>query len=435
MSTPSRGSGPTPRSHRPRALPVFAAAFLAGAAAAVGLNRTLEVHLAQAKPQIEQEPIFVALRPLPQGSPVTVWDVALRDWPKAMLPSTAMRATDSFDGLIVRYPLREGQPVLSVQLARASAAPAGVYAAQMPQAVAPTAAVPVQQEPPPAVMPQPDLVDPARPAAAADLWTPAEQATAGPAAQPTDRPDRLVSDRLSPPATQPPTTPAPAATVAATPASAAPATTAPTSTDIDVPAAGNALPTAAAKQKDPVVRYLVVPEHIAAQADRSFVTPPQPPEAAKPAARTAAPPTATPTRTATARTGSAKGSPTRTATMQPPAANGGVAKPAQSSTRPQAGRGKAAAPQTQQRSRQAPTQPAGQAAQTGSRADAMFPNLAAGIDAVELELRRIRRERGRLSEESDASNRTSAAATQPQAATPARSAVAPPGRSVSQPQR
>jgi hypothetical protein len=431
MSTPNRGSGPTPRSHRPRALPVFAAAFLAGAAAAVGLNRTLEVHLAQAKPQIEQEPIFVALRPLPQGSPVTVWDVALRDWPKAMLPSTAMRATDSFDGLVVRYPLREGQPVLSVQLARASAAPAGVYAAQTPQAVAPTAAVPVQQEPP-AVMPQPDLVDPARPAAATDLWTPAEQAAAEPAAQPADRPG---SDRLSPPATQPPTTPAPAATVAATPAAAAPATTAPTSTDIDVPAAGDARPTAAAKQKDPVVRYLVVPEHIAAQADRSFVTPLQPPEAAKPAARTATPPTAAPTRTATARTGSAKGSPARTATMQPPAANGGVAKPAQSSTRPQAGRGKAAAPQTQQRPRQTPNQPAGQAAQTGSRADAMFPNLAAGIDAVELELRRIRRERGRLSEESEASTRTPAAATQPQAATPARSAATPPGRSVSQPQR
>jgi len=65
--------------HRPRALTVFGAAFVAGAAAAFGVNRVLDVHLAQAKPQVESEPIFVALRSLPQGAPVTVWDVALRD--------------------------------------------------------------------------------------------------------------------------------------------------------------------------------------------------------------------------------------------------------------------------------------------------------------------------------------------------------------------
>jgi len=102
--------------HRPRSMTVFAAAFVAGAVAAVGVNRALDVHLAQAKPQVECEPIFVALRSLPQGVPVTVWDVALRDWPKAMLPDTAMRVTDSFEGCLLKYPLREGQPLLSVQL-------------------------------------------------------------------------------------------------------------------------------------------------------------------------------------------------------------------------------------------------------------------------------------------------------------------------------
>jgi diaminopimelate epimerase len=65
-----------------------------GAAAAVGVNRLLDVHIARSKPQIECEPIFVALRSLPQGAPVTVWDVGLRDWPKAMMPSTALRAND-----------------------------------------------------------------------------------------------------------------------------------------------------------------------------------------------------------------------------------------------------------------------------------------------------------------------------------------------------
>ncbi|NQW48186.1 MAG: hypothetical protein HQ464_10520 [Planctomycetes bacterium] len=111
------------RSHRPRAITVFAAAFIAGAAAAVGVNRALDVRLAQLKPRVESETIFVALRSLPQGSPVTVWDVGLRDWPKAMMPSTALRANDTFSGLVLKHPLREGQPLLSIQLAEAASGP------------------------------------------------------------------------------------------------------------------------------------------------------------------------------------------------------------------------------------------------------------------------------------------------------------------------
>jgi Flp pilus assembly protein CpaB len=101
---------------------VFGAAIVAGAAAAFGLNSALDTHLAQAKPQVESESILVALRALPAGAPVTVWDVGLRDWPKAMVPSSAMRVTDDLDNLIVRHPLREGQPILAVQLGRADAA-------------------------------------------------------------------------------------------------------------------------------------------------------------------------------------------------------------------------------------------------------------------------------------------------------------------------
>ncbi|MCY3013219.1 MAG: SAF domain-containing protein [Planctomycetota bacterium] len=106
------------KAHRPQAYTVFGAAIVAGAAAAFGLNSALDSHLAQAKPQVESESILVALRPLPAGSPVTVWDVGLRDWPKAMVPSTAMRVTDELDNLVVRHPLREGQPILAIQLGR-----------------------------------------------------------------------------------------------------------------------------------------------------------------------------------------------------------------------------------------------------------------------------------------------------------------------------
>ena len=102
--------------NQPRPLTILAAAFLAGGAAAVGLNHFLDVHLSQRKPVVESEPIFIAMRSLPSGAPITVWDVALRNWPKAMLPTTAMRVEDSFDGMHLKMPLREGQPLLSVQL-------------------------------------------------------------------------------------------------------------------------------------------------------------------------------------------------------------------------------------------------------------------------------------------------------------------------------
>ena len=128
------------RSHGPKAVTVFAAAFVAGAAVAFCLNRALDIHLAQAKPQVESEPIFVALRGLPQGAQVTVWDVGLRDWPKAMVPGTAMRPKDSLEGLIVRHPLREGQPVLSVQLGRAATGDGEQLASVIPLERPPVAA-------------------------------------------------------------------------------------------------------------------------------------------------------------------------------------------------------------------------------------------------------------------------------------------------------
>ena len=122
------------RAHRPQPYTVFGAAIVAGAAAAFGVNSALDTHLAQAKPQVESESILVALRGLPAGAPVTVWDVGLRDWPKAMVPSSAMRVTDDLDNLIVRHPLREGQPILAVQLGRADAA--AVESVARPLAVA-----------------------------------------------------------------------------------------------------------------------------------------------------------------------------------------------------------------------------------------------------------------------------------------------------------
>lgn len=119
-STPDAARAP-----RPRPFTVFAAAIVAGTAVAVGVNVVLDAHLAQARPQVESEVILVAMRGLPAGSPVTVWDVALRDWPKAMVPTAALRVSDDLDDLVVRHPLREGQPVLATQVARVSSGDEG----------------------------------------------------------------------------------------------------------------------------------------------------------------------------------------------------------------------------------------------------------------------------------------------------------------------
>lgn len=149
------------RAHRPQPYTVFGAAIVAGAAAAFGVNSALDTHLAQAKPQVESESILVALRGLPAGAPVTVWDVGLRDWPKAMVPSSAMRVTDDLDNLIVRHPLREGQPILAVQLGRADAA--AVESVARPLAVAsPT---------PPSSEPERDLWEATPTASAAPVTT------------------------------------------------------------------------------------------------------------------------------------------------------------------------------------------------------------------------------------------------------------------------
>jgi hypothetical protein len=197
--------------HRPKWITVFAAAFAAGATAAIGVNSFLDVHLAQRKPQVECEPIFVALRSLPEGAPVTVWDVALKDWPKAMLPTSALRAHDSFDGFVLRHAVREGQPLLAVQLARADGG--GQHRA--------TAAGESFTAPIPAAQQQPSS------ATQTDLWAPAESISAQkPAPQPKSESPATVAATASaaPKAATPPST----AVVATKPA--------PSSTDIDPPA-------------------------------------------------------------------------------------------------------------------------------------------------------------------------------------------------------
>ena len=429
-SAQTQSTAPT-RSHRPRAITVFAAAFVAGAAAAVGVNRALDVRLAQSKPRVESEAIFVALRSLPQGAPVTVWDVALRDWPKAMMPASALRASDTFSGHVLKHPLREGQPLLSIQLAPTGqgAQPAAEPTTFPPPAAYTNASTPVvpraegdlwspaepvaaqatpstQQLAPTAVSPaiSPVAVQPveATPTTTSIAIAPSIEPSlaAAPAAAPTQLPSQ---DTVSPQEPSAPTEPAPiepTATVAAadgpamatdtteaTPAAelvstpstvpqpqAGPEATA--AADITPPPALLAVapPTPAAPVSGPRprhLRYLVVPESIATQADASFAARPATPEQ----------PAAEPTQTAP-QTASRSGS--NAVRPLPSTATADRSGQGRSSQRGTQGK----TPQRQGRQSQ-PASPGtpGNAAPQPRLGAVMFSNLSAGISAIDGQIR------------------------------------------------
>ena len=459
--------------HRPRRMTVFVAAFLAGAAAAVGINRALDVHLAQRKPQVESEPIFVALRSLPQGTPVTVWDVALRDWPKAMLPTSAMRAHDSFEGCLLRHPLREGQPLLRVQLItdglRSAAAvdgPAAVFAPPVPAVTRPveadlwtpapaTAAVrpdPKPLTPAPAAAAEgggvavtsPDIASPAltatvvAPSAAlpvADVGATAAVTDVAAATAPTAPPAPVAAtaavvapsvpdeagafERTAPLPEEPPPPGPPSAAVAdlptvedpeavvevgePTPADPLPGRPSPTDvppavgeqvesvvvTRSAAPPADATTPAGAAaaveetaatpdgprQPRDGVVRYLVVPERIALQADSGFATPsPQPPAAT--AGRGAE---QEPQMLENLPAVAGQTSPQATRSRQPQAGQRAAQQPA-----PKAGKAQPQPPSRQSKQRRASDAPSKRPTTAATSRDrgGWFPNITAGIDAL-----------------------------------------------------
>jgi hypothetical protein len=435
-----------PARHRPRTATVFVAAFVAGAAAAVGVNRALDVHLAQAKPQVECEPIFVALRALPQGSPLTVWDVALRDLPKAMVPATALRVTDSFEGRILKFPLREGQPLVSGQLVQPEqAAPAEAPAAEpaaREELIEEAFVAPVPAKPPVAAGASEQVTAPRDVAARRPVFNDdeSEDAEVGPLVAVAD--DTAVEPT---PAAEPEPAvtvaePAPVAIVEPTPAAmpadadrpqadrqAAVASPAklpiPSGEDrltadntLDMPSrppvdiasmpsvmARDAAAASPAEDTDasPGVRYLVVPERIARQADTSFTTPAAPNTGlVDPDARGAAPlpqgSEAQPESTPAARQPQTQGPKGQNQKPQSPKSQPRQAQTGPSQARqpdqrqPQQGPTRDRQPgQPQTRSRQAAQpQPADQQAADGRQAPGprawggMFPNVSAGLEAM-----------------------------------------------------
>jgi hypothetical protein len=405
--------------HRPKSTTVFVAAFVAGAVAAVVVNRALDLHLAQSKPQVESEPIFVALRAMPQGSPVTVWDVALRDWPRAMLPTSALRAGDTFEGSVLKYPVREGQPLLAVQLM-----PAEQPAAAPPVTVEEAFVLPPQAAPEnqvasvPAASPPVEPPKPQEPEVVAAPPALAEE-SAVVSTEPTTTVDTAVSEpEESPPVARKPFDLEPAdepnnsATAENEPESETPtpAETEPQPTrvasDVDPlldtpsrPAVDlEKIPSVMARSEEPAepaetpvsagpVRYLVVPERIARQADTSFVPPPAVEPTPEPSPMPAQPVATKPAQSAPTATPPVKGFPQRPGSSKTASRSNLKQQQAQGQQqRPQQLQPQRKQPQpTTKQQRPQTTNPASNRERTETASkprEPMFPILAAGMEAI-----------------------------------------------------
>jgi hypothetical protein len=400
--------------HRPKSTTVFVAAFVAGAVAAVVVNRALDLHLAQSKPQVESEPIFVALRAMPQGSPVTVWDVALRDWPRAMLPTSALRAGDTFEGSVLKYPVREGQPLLAVQLMPAEQPAAAPPAAVEEAFVLPPQAAPAKQV---ASVPPALPVEPPKPEKAEVVAMPPAKAAESPTVA-TEAATVESEPEQTPPATRKPfdLEPTEEASTAATAktetesGTPTPAVTEPQPTrvasDVDPlldtpsrPAVDlEKIPSVMARSEEPAepaeapastgpVRYLVVPERIARQADTSFVPPPavEPTPEPVPTPAPAQPAATKPTPSVQASTPPVKGFPQRPSA--PKTASRSMPKQPHASGQKQGsqpqGKPQPQAATKPQRSQTAPSAKDRDRTETAAKPrEPMFPILAAGIEAM-----------------------------------------------------
>jgi hypothetical protein len=317
-----------------------------------------------------------------------------------MLPTSALRAGDAFEGCVLRHAIREGQPLLAVQLVRSGSGEGPTateaFVPAVPAPAHPTAETSASADlwtPAESVPSQPAPAAPA-PAKVATTTTPvtvdaapapvSEPPAAAVAAEVAPAPEQTTEEAavVAPPASEPtvvavpePTTAEVASTLtdSQAPTAPSPATqpAAPTPSGVDddaseaivtdvasmpsVMAAPTTTGTAATRPAtNDAGRFLVVPERIAMQADTSFTTPrPQPP-GPPPTARTA--PQA------------------RTRTQPRPTAprTGQVAPQQQAPAKVQ--------PQQRPQPQQSPR--GGQTSAAAKGWGGMFPNVAAGIEAL-----------------------------------------------------
>lgn len=94
---------------------VFYAAVATALAATFGVWRALAA--ARAESRIATRPVLVATRDLPEGSALSLTDVAVNQWPATTVPTGAFGQTDSVVGRVTRVAVFKGEAIVPGRLA------------------------------------------------------------------------------------------------------------------------------------------------------------------------------------------------------------------------------------------------------------------------------------------------------------------------------
>jgi len=102
---------------RPKSILLLVLALACGLVAAIGINQVMANR--SQEPGVahgEMEPIFIALRDVGLGDPITPEVLKLEDWPKSKIPSGALVRLEDIDGRRARTKFFAGEPIIDAKL-------------------------------------------------------------------------------------------------------------------------------------------------------------------------------------------------------------------------------------------------------------------------------------------------------------------------------
>ena len=103
---------------RAKSVALLLLALGCGAVASVGIIQVISKSCGDARPaQGEFQAIFVAVKDMPQGDPLTGQTLKLEQWPKNTVPPGALSRLDDIEGRRTRNKLFAGEPILDTMLA------------------------------------------------------------------------------------------------------------------------------------------------------------------------------------------------------------------------------------------------------------------------------------------------------------------------------
>ncbi|HEY2839959.1 MAG TPA: Flp pilus assembly protein CpaB [Pirellulales bacterium] len=102
---------------RPKSLLLLALALACGLIAAIGINQVMANRSLQPEAEHgEMTPIFIALRDVGLGDPLTPLVLKLEEWPKSKVPPGAMTKLEDIEGRRARTKFFAGEPIIDGKL-------------------------------------------------------------------------------------------------------------------------------------------------------------------------------------------------------------------------------------------------------------------------------------------------------------------------------